>query len=213
MEILPFKLILPDLDVEQILELCNTNSQIAKICSDPQTWRTLLSRDYHLDINRPLTVYIDRVLIDIKDKYQELMLLNRELYAFIHQTLDQQNYYRFTDFDGINLQTVTNEFLKFNEMIYPNETTFFNGIKIWQHLFAEIELVQHQYQNNQIEIFGVLMSLNQFQSTKCETQLLNITSTKSLSGLLYYRSYLNFKLCLSADILQQIVFEHSQEPF
>ena len=211
MDILPFKLISPDLDVQHLLQLCKTNSRIAKICSDPQTWRSLLFRDYHIDINKPFTLYLDLVLLDIRNKLQELLLLNRELFAFIYQTQNESDYYKFTDYDGIDLQTVTNEFNRLYQL-YHSEKTFM-GIKISQHLFSEIKSIYNYYQNEQIEIFGVLMNFNYFSFTKCDLHLLNVAPNDSLSSLLYYRSYLDLKLCLSLETLRQIEFEHSKEPF
>jgi len=63
MEQLPYESyyqIIRDLDIKDIIHLCQTNIKLSKICQDPYTWRYLLDRDFGIEYNGPdpYSVYV-----------------------------------------------------------------------------------------------------------------------------------------------------------
>jgi len=56
MELLPYESyyqFLQNLDIRDIIHLCQTNIKLSKICQDPYTWTYLLKRDFNLDYKGP----------------------------------------------------------------------------------------------------------------------------------------------------------------
>jgi len=82
MEQLPYESyyrIIQNLDIKDIIYLCQTNSQLFKICDDPYTWKYLLKSDFNINYNgpNPYQVYIkgwSLKIIDISNSLVNLAL-------------------------------------------------------------------------------------------------------------------------------------------